>query len=130
MLTRGASGILEYWRWTFTGDQNAERRRVERLRILGKRAAPAAVGAGGDAMNLLDLLQWPAMAMTIVAAWLVASRAHHRREIGFWCFLLSNVLWVAWGLHDRAYALVTLQVVLAALNIRGADKNAGTATEP
>ena len=81
-------------------------------------------------MNLLDLLKWPAMAMTIVAAWLVASRAHHRRENGFWCFLLSNVLWVAWGLHDRAYALVTLQVVLAALNIRGADKNAGTATEP
>ncbi|MEP7063841.1 MAG: hypothetical protein ABI881_15740 [Betaproteobacteria bacterium] len=75
-------------------------------------------------MNLLDLLQWPAMATTIVAAWLVASRAHHRREIGFWCFLLSNALWVAWGLHDRAYALVTLQVVLALLNIRGADKNA------
>jgi len=74
-------------------------------------------------MDYLDLLQWPAMAVTVAAAWLVASRAAHRRMIGFWCFLASNVLWVAWGFHDRAWALVGLQFLLAALNIRGIYKN-------
>jgi hypothetical protein len=71
----------------------------------------------------LDLLQWPAMAVTMVAAWLVGSRAAHRRALGFWCFLASNVLWVAWGLHDSAFALVALQFFLAALNARGIYKN-------
>jgi hypothetical protein len=71
----------------------------------------------------LDLLQWPAMAVTMVAAWLVASRMPHRRALGFWCFLASNVLWVGWGLHDSAYALVALQFFLAMLNARGIYKN-------
>jgi hypothetical protein len=71
----------------------------------------------------LDLLQWPAMAINIVAAWLVGSRLAHRRAVGFWCFLAGNVLWVAWGVHDRAYALVGLQFFLAALNARGIYKN-------
>jgi hypothetical protein len=35
----------------------------------------------------------------------------------------SNVLWIVWGWHDRAYALVVLQVGLALLNIRGVSKN-------
>lgn len=74
-------------------------------------------------MDILDLLQWPAMAITVAAAWLIASRSAHKRAIGFWCFLASNVLWVAWGLHDRAYALVALQFFLAALNARGVWKN-------
>lgn len=74
-------------------------------------------------MDYLDLLQWPAMAVTVAAAWLVASRSAAKRAIGFWCFLASNVLWVAWGLHDRAFALVGLQFFLAALNIRGVYKN-------
>jgi hypothetical protein len=74
-------------------------------------------------MNTLDLIQWPAMMTTIVAAWLVASQQKRRREYGFWCFLLSNVLWVTWGLHDGAWALIALQAALAALNVRGAWKN-------
>lgn len=74
-------------------------------------------------MDPLDLLQWPAMAATVVAAWLVASQHKRRREAGFWVFLASNVLWVIWGLHDGAYALIALQVALAGLNVRGARKN-------
>lgn len=74
-------------------------------------------------MDYLDLLQWPAMAATVAAAWLVASRSSHKRAVGFWVFLASNVLWVAWGFHDRAWALVGLQFFLAALNIRGVYKN-------
>ena len=74
-------------------------------------------------MDYLDLLQWPAMAVTVVAAYLVGSRSAHRRAVGFWCFLGGNVLWVAWGFHDNAWALVGLQFFLAALNIRGVVKN-------
>jgi hypothetical protein len=74
-------------------------------------------------MNWLNLLQWPAMAVTVAAAWLVASQRKFKRNWGFWLFLLSNVLWVIWGLHDGAYALILLQVCLALLNIRGAMKN-------
>ena len=74
-------------------------------------------------MDYLNLIQWPAMLVTILSAWLVASQAKRKREIGFWCFLLSNVLWVIWGVHDHAYALIALQIALAVLNVRGAYKN-------
>ena len=74
-------------------------------------------------MDIVDLLQWPAMMITVIAAWLVGSRAAHKRAIGFWCFLASNVVWTLWGVHDRAWALVGLQFFLAALNIRGIYKN-------
>lgn len=74
-------------------------------------------------MDFLQHLQWPAMAVTVLAAWFIGSRARLKREIGFWCFLLSNLLWVIWGWHADAYALVVLQFALAALNLRGARKN-------
>ena len=62
------------------------------------------------------------MIASVVAAWLVASSREHKRGWGFWIFLLSNALWVAWGIHAKAYALIALQVCLAALNIRGVKK--------
>jgi hypothetical protein len=74
-------------------------------------------------MDYLDLLQWPAMVATVIGAWWVGSRVAHKRSVGFWVFLASNVLWVVWGFHDRAYALVGLQFFLAALNMRGVYKN-------
>ena len=55
-------------------------------------------------MSWLDALQWPAMTASVAAAWLVASSRERRRKWGFWCFLLSNVLWALWGWHDRAWA--------------------------
>lgn len=63
------------------------------------------------------------MAVTLVAAWLVASQQKGRREAGFWCFIGSNLLWVAWGWHDQAWALIALQLGLFVLNLRGAKKN-------
>ena len=74
-------------------------------------------------MGWLDHLQWPAMVVSVLAAWLVASTREHRRTWGFWCFLASNVLWAARGWHAHAWALIGLQVCLAALNIRGAAKS-------
>lgn len=74
-------------------------------------------------MDFLDHLQWPAMVASVLAGWLVASQSKVRRQHGFWWFLGSNVLWVAWGWHDGAWALIVLQFALATLNIRGLRKN-------
>lgn len=74
-------------------------------------------------MDAFNFLQWPAMVVTVGAAWLSGAQTKRRRKIGFWSFLASNVLWIAWGLPEHAYALVLLQVALAAMNVRGALKN-------
>lgn len=74
-------------------------------------------------MDYINQLQWPAMIVTALAAWLIASQAKRKRVIGFWLFLLSNFLWVIWGWHDQAYALIALQIALAILNFRGIYKN-------
>jgi hypothetical protein len=63
------------------------------------------------------------MVVTVAAAWYVASSHKGRRLLGFWLFLGSNVLWVVWGVYSHAYALIALQVCLAAMNIRGAKRN-------
>ena len=73
-------------------------------------------------MDPIDALQWPAMVATLAAAWLVASQSKTKRNWGFWCFILSNILWLAWVWHDRACALMALQVGLFALNLRGIRK--------
>lgn len=74
-------------------------------------------------MTSIDFLQWPAMVVTIAAAWFTAAQSKRRRKLGFWLFLLSNVLWIVWGYSTAAWALVVLQIGLAAMNIRGASKN-------
>ncbi len=73
-------------------------------------------------MEIINWLQWPAMVTTLLATWLVASTRERRRNVAFYLFLVSNVLWLAWGWHTSAYALVALQVGLAAMNVRGAFK--------
>jgi hypothetical protein len=72
--------------------------------------------------ELLNAIQWPAMATTVAASWWVASLHRGRRRVAFWLFLASNVMWVAWGLHAGATALVVLQFCLAGLNWRGVRK--------
>ena len=74
-------------------------------------------------MDWLDLLQWPAFAVTVAAAWLVASESERRRLWGFGLFLVSNALWIAWGAHDAAWALVALQATLVLTNLRGISDN-------
>ncbi len=73
--------------------------------------------------EILNFLQWPAMATTLLSAWLVASESKQKRGLGFWIFIVSNILWVLWGWHDGAYALIAMQFGLLLLNIRGAFKN-------
>jgi hypothetical protein len=77
----------------------------------------------------VDVLQWPAMVSTLLAAWLVGSSKPQRRQTGFRMFILSNGLWIAWGWNSAAYALIILQVGLFLLNLRGAAKQLADATE-
>jgi hypothetical protein len=74
-------------------------------------------------MDVFSLLQWPAMVVTLLAAWMVGSQSKTRRSWGFWTFIVSNVLWVLWGWHEGAIALIVLQIGLFLLNLRGAKKN-------
>ncbi|NYE59981.1 hypothetical protein FHW58_001133 [Duganella sp. 1224] len=71
----------------------------------------------------IDLLQWPAMAVTVAAGLMVGSRQPWRRKAGFITFLVSNGLWIAWGWHDEAWALIALQLCLMVTNVRGVLKN-------
>ena len=63
------------------------------------------------------------MMVTVIAAWLIASQSKQKRVFGFWLFLLSNVLWIVWGVGAGAYALIVLQCGLAITNIRGQLRN-------
>ena len=76
-----------------------------------------------DLDTLLNLLQWPAMAVTLVAAFLVGARHAKKRVVGFWTFIASNALWIVWGVHDGAWALIALQAGLAAMNVRAIFRN-------
>ena len=69
--------------------------------------------------NLLDLIQWLAMIITITATWYVAAERKDNRNWGFCLYLLSNFLWFIWAIPHRAWALATMQVILAGMNIRG-----------
>lgn len=73
--------------------------------------------------TLIDFLQWPAMVVTLCAAFLVGARRANRRIFGFYTFIFSNLLWIVWGVHDEAWALIALQAGLLAMNVRGIFRN-------
>ncbi|WP_308633225.1 hypothetical protein [Massilia forsythiae] len=73
--------------------------------------------------TVIDFLQWPAMLVTLAAAFLVGARRANRRIVGFYAFILSNLLWIVWGVHDKAWALIALQAGLFAMNVRGIVRN-------
>ena len=53
------------------------------------------------APGMVDLIQWPAMVVTLWASWCVASKSEGRRNYGFWLFLVSNAMWIVWGVGSR-----------------------------
>ena len=73
-------------------------------------------------MSVIDSIQWPAMLVTVLASWYVASTQLRRRRIGFWLYLVSNSLWIVWGAYAHAFALIVLQLCLAVMNVRGERK--------
>lgn len=74
-------------------------------------------------MSIIEFLQWPAMAITVLAAWFMGSVRARRRVIAFWCFTIGNALWVIWGANHEAYGLITLEIILALMNMRGLKRN-------
>jgi len=79
--------------------------------------------------ELLNALQWPAMVITLTAAWLVASTTKRKRQWGFWWFIASNAIWIIWGWSVQAYALILMQTGLFAINVHGAKKNESGTSE-
>jgi hypothetical protein len=73
-------------------------------------------------MDYMSLLQWPAMVINILSVWLLTFPSKGRRHAGFLLSLFSNTLWIAWGWHSQAFAVIGLQIALAALNMRGVNK--------
>lgn len=67
---------------------------------------------------MLDVLQWPALAVTVAALWLVATDLS-RRPWGYSLALVASALWAAWAWHAGAWALAVLQVLLAGGALRG-----------
>jgi len=74
-------------------------------------------------MDFLNALQWPAMLLSLIAAWLVGAQSKRGRARGFYWFLASNIVWIAWGWQAQAWALILLQVALAVMNFRALAKN-------
>lgn len=74
-------------------------------------------------MEWIAFLEWPAMALSLVGAYLLGSQSPRRRIVGFAVFCVSNALWVAWGWRDGAWALIVLQFGLLLLNVRGIRRN-------
>lgn len=70
----------------------------------------------------LSLMQWPAMVVNVLSVWLLTSPSKRKRHVGFLLSLLSNGLWIIWGWHVQAFAVLALQIALATLNIRGVSK--------
>lgn len=73
-------------------------------------------------LSYLQFVQWPAMVVTLLAAWLMTFRNARRRLWAFRLFVLSNVLWIVWGLASDAYSLVLLQVGLFLINFKGVEE--------
>ena len=63
------------------------------------------------------------MLCSLAGAYLLGSPSARTRIIGFLVFCCSNVLWVVWGFHESAWALIVLQVGLFGFNVRGIRRN-------
>jgi len=73
--------------------------------------------------DIVALLEWPAMLVSLAAAWWMASRDKSKRILAFALLIAGNLMWIAWGWGDSAWALIALNVGLLALNVRGIVKN-------
>lgn len=73
--------------------------------------------------EFFSYLEWPAMVVTLAAAWWMGSKKPEKRILAFWLLIGGNAMWIAWGWGDEAWALIALNVGLLALNVRGIIKN-------
>jgi hypothetical protein len=64
-----------------------------------------------ESLAYLDWVQWPAMLVTVLAAWLIGSQRSARRMTEFVCFGLSNVLWVIWGVYAEPIPVLIMVIM-------------------
>ena len=69
------------------------------------------------------LLEWPAMGITLAAAWWMGSTKAKKRIVAFIMLITGNLMWIAWGYGEAAWALIALNVGLMGLNVRAILKN-------
>ncbi|SCY52990.1 hypothetical protein SAMN05216308_11557 [Nitrosospira sp. Nsp13] len=67
------------------------------------------------------------MVINILSVWMLTSQSKGKRHAGFLLSLLSNLLWIIWGWHVQAFAVLGLQIALATLNIHGVRKTESNA---
>jgi hypothetical protein len=73
--------------------------------------------------EIFALLEWPAMAISLAAAWWMGSKKADKRIVAFWMLIVGNLMWIGWGWGESAWALIALNAGLLALNVRGILKN-------
>ena len=73
--------------------------------------------------EFLALLEWPAMAVSLAAAWWMGSKRAGKRIVAFCMLIVGNLMWIGWGWGAHAKALIALNLGLLALNVRGILKN-------
>lgn len=42
-----------------------------------------------------------------------------KKLAGFWVTLVGEALWIAWGILDKAWALVAMSIVISLMYVRG-----------
>ncbi len=77
---------------------------------------------GVQTMLSANWLQWPAMIISVVSTWLIASKSEGYRKVGFFGNLAGNAVWIMWSVGSGAIAVIVLQILLAVTNIRGVVK--------
>jgi hypothetical protein len=73
--------------------------------------------------DFFAMLEWPAMAISLAAAWWMGSRRPGKRIVAFCLLIVGNLMWIAWGWGEDARALIALNAGLMVLNVRGILKN-------
>ena len=73
--------------------------------------------------DFFSMLQWPAMAISLASAYWMGSTKAKKRIVAFIMLIVGNLMWIAWGWGEQAWALIALNVGLMALNVRAIFKN-------
>lgn len=74
----------------------------------------------------MEWLQWPAMVLSLGAAWLTGDADASHRAVGFVLYIVSNVLWITWGWRTKTptpWGLIVMYLVFSFLSARGLVNN-------
>lgn len=65
---------------------------------------------------MITAVSWIAMACVLLQFWFMSKG---REKFAFYCALTGCVFWVAFAIPTASWALLTLQMAIACLSIRG-----------